>query len=527
MTKGGAPVRRILSLLLTVLLLAALAVPASAEDTTNLTLRLKDGLTPISGAEFEIYHVGTRDADGNLVLSGKFAAYPVDPNGDGEDSSAQAAALYSFVQKDNLVPDTVVKTDDTGMALTKNLRAGLYLIAGRPLVREGYRYNTEPQLIWMPQKDPDSGLVLKNPVLQIKFSKEPDTPEPVSRKVLKIWDDGEGEKRPVSVTVHLLKDGGVYSTATLTAANQWRYVWENLDPGALWQITEDVPKGYTVTVEQEGTTFLLTNSASRPPDSTDPTAPSDPTKPTDSTTPTETRPPVVTDDRIPQTGSLWWPRFLMAGLGLALLLAGWFLGRKGRGPGLLGVLLLAGALLMVTQDARQQKETVEVSRTVMTRLELPEEEPEPVPGTQPTVAPIPDYRRNPHMDMPEQILDGTAYIGTLEIPVLELDLPVASETTGENLQKAPCRYSGSPYTENLVLGAHNYDGHFGRLKKLSYGDEIRMTDLDGNAFTYRVADIEILQPEQLDDLLGGGWPLTLYTCTPGGRSRVTVRCEIA
>ena len=519
--------RRILCLLLTVLLLAALAVPASAEDTTNLTLRLRDGQTPVSGAVFEIYLVGTGDDDGNLVLTGSFADYPVDPNAGGEDGSSQAAALYGFARKDGLIPDAVASTDNTGMAHVNNLKAGLYLIAGQPLVQGAFRYHTEPQLILLPQKDPISGLVMRNPVLQIKFSKEPYTPGPVSRKVLKIWDDGEGEKRPASVTVHLLKDGGVYSTVTLTAANQWRHTWEELDPGALWQITEDVPEGYTVKVEQEGTTFLLTNSTSRPPDPTDPTDPSDPTKPTDSTTPTETRPPVVTDDRIPQTGSLWWPRFLMAGLGLLLLLAGWFLGRKGRGPGLLGILLLAGALLSVTQDVRQQKETVEVSRTVMTRLELPEEELEPVPGIQPTVAPIPDYQRNPHMDMPEQILDGTAYIGTLEIPVLELDLPVASETTGENLQKAPCRYSGSPYTENLVLGAHNYDGHFGRLKKLSYGDEIRVTDLDGNAFTYRVADIEILQPEQLEDLLGGGWPLTLYTCTPGGQSRVTVRCEIA
>ena len=93
------------------------------------------------------------------------------------------------------------------------------------------------------------------------------------------------------------------------------------------------------------------------------------------------------------------------------------------------------------------------------------------------------------------------------------------------LQKAPCRYSGSAYTDDLVLGAHNYDAHFGRLKKLSYGDAVRVTDLDGNVFSYQVADIEILQPDQLEDLLGGGWPLTLYTCTPGGQSRVTIRCE--
>lgn len=519
--------RRILSLLLTVFLLADLAVPASAEDTTNLILSLKDGRKPIPGAEFEIYAVGIRDAEGQLTLTGPFADYPVDPDGEGEDSSAEAAALYAFAQKDDLTPDAVVQTDDTGMAQVNNLSAGLYLIGGRPLVREGFRYHTEPQLLELPRKNPITGAVQNNPVLQIKFSKEPYTPEPVSRKVLKIWDDGEGENRPASVTVHLLKNGENYSTVTLTAANQWRHVWEDLDADALWQITEEVPEGYTVTVEQEGTTFLLTNTESKPPETTDPTETTTPADPTETTTPTETKPPVVSDDRIPQTGTLWWPRAVLAGLGAVLFLAGWLLGRKGKGAAVLGILLLAGVLLMGARDLQQQKETAQVSSEVMTRLELPEKEPVQLPVTQPTAAPVPDYQRNPYMDMPEQILDGTAYIGTVEIPVLELELPVASETTGENLRKAPCRYSGSPYRDNLVLGAHNYDAHFGRLKKLSYGDEIRVTDLDGNVFSYRVADIEILQPEQLEDLLGGGWPLTLYTCTPGGQSRVTVRCEIA
>ena len=78
---------------------------------------------------------------------------------------------------------------------------------------------------------------------------------------------------------------------------------------------------------------------------------------------------------------------------------------------------------------------------------------------------------------------------------------------------------------DLILGAHNYDAHFGRLKTLSYGSKVRFTDVDGNVFEYSVADIEILQPEQVDALRDGNWPLTLYTCTVGGQTRVVVRCE--
>ena len=68
---------------------------------------------------------------------------------------------------------------------------------------------------------------------------------------------------------------------------------------------------------------------------------------------------------------------------------------------------------------------------------------------------------------------------------------------------------------------------FGKLKNLSYGSQIQLTDMDGNRFCYEVADIEILKPSQVEDLCGGDWPLTLFTCTIGGKTRVVVRCEIA
>ena len=545
--------RRTLTLLLAVLLLAAVALPARAEQSTDLSIRLVYGRDPLPGGIFDIYRVGEENARGELSLTGAFAGYPVDLNGAGEDTGAQAAALYAFAQRDALTPDIQVTTGQQGIAVVNDLQPGLYLVAGQDLVADGYRYRTEPQLILLPQKDPSTGAVVTDLTLRMKSTQEPYSPEPVSRKVLKIWDDHSGNFRPESVTVHLLKNGVVYDTVTLTARNQWRHTWENLDPDALWQITEEVPQGYTVKVEQDGTTFLLTNSApeefpteptepeTTEPETTEPTKPSEPTKPTKPTEPTkptkpqettapretepeETTPPASSEGKIPQTGTLWWPVLAMAAVGLALILAGFFKGRR-RVLWLLGIALLAGSLYMTTDAMKQRKEAQQVSQTVLTRLELPEiPEVTETPALQAPAEEIPDYQYNPHMEMPEQIVDGTAYVGTLEIPALSLELPVAGSTTRENLQKAPCRYSGTPYTADLVLGAHNYAAHFGGLRQLPYGEEVRMTDLDGNVFSYRVTDIEILQPEQLEDLLSGGWPLTLYTCTPGGQSRVVVRC---
>ena len=194
----------------------------------------------------------------------------------------------------------------------------------------------------------------------------------------------------------------------------------------------------------------------------------------------------------------------------------------------LGMLLLAAALALVGQNFAAQEQAESSSREVLMQLEIPE--PTTAQNTadqseMPVKPELSDYRLNPRMPMPETEIDGIAYIGTLEIPALGLELPIISSTTNAYLKIAPCRYQGSAYEDNLIIGAHNYDAHFGRLKTLSYGDEIIVTDLDGNVFSYLVADMEILQPNQTADLVGGGWPLTLYTCTVGGKTRVVIRCE--
>lgn len=141
---------------------------------------------------------------------------------------------------------------------------------------------------------------------------------------------------------------------------------------------------------------------------------------------------------------------------------------------------------------------------------------------------IPDYQLNPEMEMPEiavEDLDGVACIGVLEIPAIDLKLPVLSEWSYPLLKKAPCRYSGSAYLDNLVIAAHNYRTHFGKLKELETGDEVIFTDAVGNRFEYQVAAVEALTPQSVEDMTSGEWALSLFTCTMDGKNRVTVRCE--
>ena len=141
---------------------------------------------------------------------------------------------------------------------------------------------------------------------------------------------------------------------------------------------------------------------------------------------------------------------------------------------------------------------------------------------------IPDYQLNPEMEMPEialEDLDGVACIGVLEIPAIDLKLPVLSEWSYPLLKKSPCRYSGSAYLDNLVIAAHNYRTHFGKLKELETGDEVIFTDAAGNRFEYKVAAVEALTPQSVEDMTSGEWALSLFTCTLDGKNRVTVRCD--
>ena len=127
--------------------------------------------------------------------------------------------------------------------------------------------------------------------------------------------------------------------------------------------------------------------------------------------------------------------------------------------------------------------------------------------------------------MTEVEIGGYRYIGYLSVPSLELTLPVLSEWDYARLKIAPCRYTGSTKTDDLVIAGHNYTRHFGRLKELTEGDQVFFTDMDGKTWAYEVAVVEVLAPTAVEDMTDSGYDLTLFTCTYGGQSRVTIRCE--
>lgn len=138
----------------------------------------------------------------------------------------------------------------------------------------------------------------------------------------------------------------------------------------------------------------------------------------------------------------------------------------------------------------------------------------------------PIYERYPDMEMPVMEIEGNAYIGVLDIPSKDLSLPVMSEWSDSKLRIAPCRYSGSVYSGDIVIAGHNYARHFSPIKSMQVGDAVNFTDADGNVFHYEVAAVEILKGSAVEEMQAGEWDLTLFTCTYGGKSRCTLRCRL-
>lgn len=198
-----------------------------------------------------------------------------------------------------------------------------------------------------------------------------------------------------------------------------------------------------------------------------------------------------------------------------------------------GLLLLAAALFLTVWNMNQANEAgdeaeaivQELTEEILRRREPETQEDPEGPTAQTLDLTLPDYIRFPDMEMPTTNLKGYDYIGVLEIPALQLELPIMSTWDYTRLRIAPCRYQGSAYLHNMILCAHNYASHFGQIKNLSTGDNVTFTDVDGNVFFYKVAAIETMAPTAVEEMEAGEWDLTLFTCTIGGSTRVTVRCE--
>ena len=197
---------------------------------------------------------------------------------------------------------------------------------------------------------------------------------------------------------------------------------------------------------------------------------------------------------------------------------------------LLGLCLMVGGSLLYCRNELEDQQAGEASAQMLpeVRFAISEkiaqaEEKETVPAE--PVNPYDEAAVEKANEMTVFVKNGWSYIGYLQIPSLELELPVLSEISDYNLGMAPCRHLGSTKSDDLVLAAHNYDFHFGRIKELGPGDELSFIDMDGVLSNYSVVVVDVIQPTDIEKVTDPALDLTLYTCTYGGEQRVMVGCK--
>lgn len=361
----------IASLMAVVLCVSMLAVPAGAysrvdtEQPVKLNLTYKDDETPVEGMTLELYKVYDMSDAVRFTPTEEFkAAYEdefhfniYDPywavtNEDGTVAENQVNwelmtnTLEGLILRDKAdekvdppKPVETLTTDANGQVFfgkEGNLKPGLYLVMGEAYEVGRYTYIPQTFMVALPHLD-------ENDIWQYevnaagKMQTDYDPPaSTTSYTVVKEWDIPEESEvaQPSSVTVQLLHNGSVYSETTLSAANNWRHSWTGLPTYGTWQVVEvDVPEGFTVSVDQTGKTFTVTNTADE--DIDEPDTPLDPgpgdgdgdgdgTDPGDpDVPPVDIEDPDVPGTGLPQTGTLWWPVQVLTIAGILLFSLGW------------------------------------------------------------------------------------------------------------------------------------------------------------------------------------------------------------
>ena len=130
--------------------------------------------------------------------------------------------------------------------------------------------------------------------------------------------------------------------------------------------------------------------------------------------------------------------------------------------------------------------------------------------------------------------NGNTYemIGTVNIPSINVNYPILSETSDDLLKVSVCKFWGSNPNQigNLCIAGHNYRNKrfFSKVPTLKVGDIIEITDLNKNTQKYSVYDKYTVDPSDTSctsQITNGKKIVTLLTCTDDSKQRVIVQAE--
>lgn len=171
------------------------------------------------------------------------------------------------------------------------------------------------------------------------------------------------------------------------------------------------------------------------------------------------------------------------------------------------------ALLLVLYNVLETRRAYVYSKNLIEEINKLENEKKPLPIEE-DILPIPSIE-----------VDGVEIIGNIEIPKLNVNLPVTKDWNYDLMKKYPNRYIGDTYNEPLIIMAHNYINHFGKIYELEKDDNIVFTDALGRVTKYKVELKDVIDGKDIDSMVNTDYDLTLFTCTLDSASRVTIRAS--
>lgn len=125
--------------------------------------------------------------------------------------------------------------------------------------------------------------------------------------------------------------------------------------------------------------------------------------------------------------------------------------------------------------------------------------------------------------------NGFTVVGRMEIPDIDLDLPVLERATRNSLEQSIGVLMGPGLNQvgNTIIVGHNYRNgtFFSRNEELENGDEIYITDTSGTRIEYTIYNIYTTSSEDSDYITrdtAGKREISLSTCTDDSRYRLVI-----
>jgi len=127
--------------------------------------------------------------------------------------------------------------------------------------------------------------------------------------------------------------------------------------------------------------------------------------------------------------------------------------------------------------------------------------------------------------MPVLVFNDVDYVALVEIPSINLTLPVADGWNSRKLYRSPARFYGSCYDHSLVIGGADNSHQFSFCDKIDTETVITVTDMTGTQFSYTVSRVDRSKSAESNWLICSDYDLTLFCRDTNSMEYIAVRCN--